>query len=327
MLVALFAFLLLLLSLLYGCSSKAQFWISPKLFKNLLPRSIREIRFDSIGNLFPSFFRKNCLYKTTKSVSLDPVYDQSSMDVQIISNSNDSEEKEDIAFSEVSAASSSWTPRRGFEQVLNQLRREKTNGSRHRRSLRSMKKSVNFVPHATVYLIRHLNEYTKEEINRMWYSEQEWKHLKQDLYAIVAMLSDKSIESVEERCGAFRGLESRTPQGHQRRKHNRAWAMAAVLEEQETQWNCDHEDPSALAAVYHEFSQPCVDAARTLGLEDELQAKLVYIADADTLLDLHHQKPKQSCVTWKATIDCSLPTMSATRMSRKTSPWGARWRP
>lgn len=283
------------LSLLHGCSSKEQFWSNPKILSLI-------------------FYTHRL--KRTKSVLLGQVYHQSSsMVVQISINRDDSTQKDVVPFRKVSPVSSFWIPQKGFEQVLQQLRREKTNGSHHRRSLRPVKKSVKFVPHATIYPVRHLKDYYKEDINRMWYSEQEWKQIKYDLYADVALLSDKSIVSATEICDNLRGLESRTPQGHQRRKRDRAWALAAVLEEQEIQWNHGHNDPNALAAVYHEYSQAGADAARTLGLEDELQAKLAYIDDADALLDLYRQNPKQSCVTRKATKDCTPPTMSTTRMA------------
>jgi hypothetical protein len=185
---------------------------------------------------------------------------------------------------------------RQLGEVLLQLRREQQEQQRLR-GIQPKKKSVRFASDVKVYPIRHLNDFTNDEMKKMWYNEQEWNNIKQDCFAITSVVSDKTLLLIAQRSGYFRGLESCTLEGFQRRKRNRSRAVASVLEEQDLQRKRNYDrdvDPNAIAAVYNVHSQHCVDAARRMGQEDEKQAKLIYSQGFDAQIDRHSSQTSSS---------------------------------
>jgi hypothetical protein len=229
---------------------------------------------------------------------------------------------------------SSSNSNNGFEGVLQHIREDQTKEPQSHFLLRPTKKSVQFVPHATVYPIRHVNDYEPDEVERIWYNDQEWKEMKLDYHAVVALVADKTIT---EECGAFRGLEYQTPLGHRLRKRNRSRAIAAVLEEQKVQCHYHQHDHEAVATVYSEYSEPSAEAARRMGMEDEEQAKHVYLeaGSAQALKELHHPKPiiqipvpveQKTCLDRLPTSPSPPPPSSTRRIRQAPTIFPSRWR-
>ncbi|KAG7352525.1 hypothetical protein IV203_008573 [Nitzschia inconspicua] len=234
---------------------------------------------------------------------------------------------------EKTAACSPRTPE--CDQVLRHHHQTPSNDdSQPNNCLRRVKKSVRFVPHVTVYPIRHWKNYSRDEIERIWYSDQEWTELKMACHAMVAQVTNKSIVTVTESSDEFRGLEFRTPQGHEIRSRNRMRAISAVLDEQDFQWNCGEDDAESIAIEYSKHAHVSMDAAHKMGLEDEYRAKRVYTEDADALLALHcpqpsTTRPSPTLLHHKCKI-LSPPspptTTSIAPQSHAVLPWGLRGR-
>jgi hypothetical protein len=129
-----------------------------------------------------------------------------------------------------------------------------------------------------VYSIDHINSYTQKEIDTIWYNDRELKLIKAECLETTVLVMER--KQLNEQTECFRGLEYRTPDGHRRRLRNKVRARDAVLDEQEHQWDTlgeeDDYDPESIATVYNEYTQPCIAAAHSMGLADEIQAMLIY---------------------------------------------------
>ena len=111
---------------------------------------------------------------------------------------------------------------------------------------------------------------SKEEINKSWYNEFEFKIIKlgmiQVLRKVIAGTYEYHIGSIETEA---RGLENKTPKGSDERKKNRYASLFAVLDEQER--HREHgqtPDPKHLAKLYRQSSAHC-------------QMKAIQIASSD----------------------------------------------
>jgi hypothetical protein len=79
-----------------------------------------------------------------------------------------------------------------FGDVLLQLRREQQEQQRSH-GIQPKKKSVRFASNVKVYPIRLLDDFSEDEIVKMWYNEQEWNAIKQDCLAITSLVSHETI--------------------------------------------------------------------------------------------------------------------------------------
>jgi hypothetical protein len=127
-------------------------------------------------------------------------------------------------------------------------------------------KGVKYSRHVKVAQIRHLNEYSQEEVDAIWYDPDEYAKMKEDINLTVEMNKDNEPLGPD-RC--WRGVEYRTYEGQRRRQHNKYSALYAVLDEQEAQWDQNIMDEDAITAIYINHSAPCMEAAWQLGIADE----------------------------------------------------------
>ena len=136
------------------------------------------------------------------------------------------------------------------------------------------KKNVSFVSSCSVYRVPHIADMPTEVIRSIWWSADDFGEFKRDIGDSLALLEASSQEGqsssvLETKDSTARGLEHHTPQYLEKRRRRRESAYAAVLVEQEMQWQEGSYDPDYIAEVYSEISSKSQAEAGTQGLKDQ----------------------------------------------------------
>ena len=135
------------------------------------------------------------------------------------------------------------------------------------------KKSVSFRNSVRCRRTISLNQYTKEEINACWVTEDESKSIRSDVKFASNLLASGFLDSdTEQHCR--RGLEYQTTLGALRRNRIQVATREPVLNEQDIQ---HHQcgiivEPSLIAAAYQPISQSAIEKARSIALKDAMDA-------------------------------------------------------
>jgi hypothetical protein len=133
--------------------------------------------------------------------------------------------------------------------------------------------------------VPHHRDLDSEMKEAIWYSKDEYAHMKRSVIAMVRVLM-RGKKIVENDRQSVRGLEFRTPDGARSRQAVKHEALAAVLNEQgrQVELQCTphddecsggYDDKSAeiLSRVYMAHTAPCQRAAHTLALGDVAPAQ------------------------------------------------------
>jgi hypothetical protein len=129
-------------------------------------------------------------------------------------------------------------------------------------------KSLTFAPKVRVRKIKHIDEFTDEEVSACFYQKEEMHRVKLELKVTLQMLQ---LGELEKDTPHFtkRGTEKRTPDAVKRRSINKQMASAAVFEEQGDQWEDGLTNSEMLASIYQAASSHCQVAAHNIALEYE----------------------------------------------------------
>ena len=144
-----------------------------------------------------------------------------------------------------------------------------------------IKKSVSFQESVSCRHTIPLNEYTKEEIDACWISKEESKAINADIKLTVDLLTngnlDQEDDTEEEHCR--RGLEYQTPKGELRRNRLQMATREVVLNEQDMQYEQYGYvvEPFLVAAACQLISKSAIDDARSIALQDELDARMIML--------------------------------------------------
>lgn len=114
----------------------------------------------------------------------------------------------------------------------------------------------------------HLNDYTAEELRICWFSDAELEQCKDDVLRTVELVSSDAQDCKDNEEYCLRGTEHRTREGHMKRQRNKKVARAAVMREQEAQWESGLFDDEAIAVAYRNASAQCVTEARMRAQRD-----------------------------------------------------------
>jgi hypothetical protein len=132
--------------------------------------------------------------------------------------------------------------------------------------------SISFYPDIFVVDYLHIRDYTSEEVNSTWYSNNDFSIMRNDAKELLRRVCRGEVDPQnEEHC--TRGLEGRTSEGKKQRLRNTVDASSVVFVEQEIQDEEGIRDPDFLATFYFDNSHHCQVAANMMGLLDEKAAR------------------------------------------------------
>lgn len=141
-------------------------------------------------------------------------------------------------------------------------------------STNSIKRKVDFYHSARVQFVEGVDDYSEEEKKSTWYTRQEFDDLKKDRRATVKVMEGGN-PTVDDGHHYFRGVESKTRKGSQRKQWNVVEAAMVVFDEQQmSHIACrDPDDASdAIANAYREAVTHSQAAAIERGLFDQRAA-------------------------------------------------------
>jgi hypothetical protein len=137
------------------------------------------------------------------------------------------------------------------------------------------RRSVKFLPDPEVFEIPHVNDFTDEEIDQMYYSRDELDAIQDDVWDLVDMLN-LGIEHTGKNDFTKRGLVDLKDEHVRRRRRMRRKAYNIVFRLQEYKAFGDLQCVQA-SEVMAELCQECtaksLREARTLGWKDEIAAR------------------------------------------------------
>eukprot|EP00934_Nitzschia_sp_Nitz4_P004320 Nitzschia sp. Nitz4//scaffold94_size78252//48613//49158//NITZ4_005471-RA/size78252-processed-gene-0.53-mRNA-1//-1//CDS//3329560389//4310//frame0 len=154
---------------------------------------------------------------------------------------------------------------------LDQATKKARTGSFKRESSPAKEWRVAFNRQAMVRTTLHINNYTDEEFEATWFSQEESASLHRETKRVVKMLEKgKGIE--ESDTFSARGLACRTSSELRRRLNLRVRARKVVHEEQERQREADIDDPERISYLYSLAAKGALQEAVAKGVEDEVAA-------------------------------------------------------
>ena len=171
-------------------------------------------------------------------------------------------------------------------------------------SSKRKKRRIRFHERVQFKTIRHVSEFTDDEITNGWYDKDDFNRMSDNVSEIAQLIADgETMLEGEELC--TRGLEHIVEEElADYRAEKMINSIDAVLDEQEEQWDEGKEEPGLIAELYAEYAKPLLKEAHLIGLKD---AELGY-KTWDELLeqeDYKHctQKPAGSpCMTSSKSI-------------------------
>lgn len=163
---------------------------------------------------------------------------------------------------------------RGFETPV-PVEPSKTSNNENEKTksktkLKSKKKKITFSKKLRVKEIRHLNDYSQEELDALFMTIEDYQLAKGVVRTTVRMMmTSPDMISDEDPEFCTRGLEFRTKVGSQIRSKNKMRCRVAVLNEQDIQDEEGFHDPELLSFASMSESRSVREEALQRGLQDE----------------------------------------------------------
>lgn len=133
----------------------------------------------------------------------------------------------------------------------------------------SAKKSLSFASFIKVRETLHLNEYSDEERQAVWYTEKEFRTMEEERFESIQAIEEHIF--VEDDQNTARGLE--TSKERLAREEIAFVTVDCVLDEQHFQLEEGYDDPLYIAGIYkyYCFSHHCARTAHRKALEDHAE--------------------------------------------------------
>jgi len=151
------------------------------------------------------------------------------------------------------------------------------------------KRKIRFHERVQFKTIRHVSEFTDDEISNGWYDKDDFNRMSENVSDIAQLIADgETMLDGEELC--TRGLEHIVEEElADYRAEKMINSIDAVLDEQEEQWDEGKEEPGLIAELYAEYAKPLLKEAHLIGLKDAEQG---YKSWDDLLDEPDYQKLK-----------------------------------
>ena len=128
--------------------------------------------------------------------------------------------------------------------------------------------TVSFAPSIRFKPVKHIDDFTDEEIEDIWFTEYDLNVIRADCVATVRnMINNKEL--IDEETNCTRGLEFKTPAGAKFRKKNKQTAIKAVMAEQRLQKSTAVVDEECLSKVYRASAGNSKRISHIMALRDE----------------------------------------------------------
>lgn len=114
----------------------------------------------------------------------------------------------------------------------------------------------------------HISDFSEQEIESYWYTEEEFSRMKKDVRFESNLVENECLGQESTRY-CIRGLENFTPDGANKRIKNKEECRAIVLEEQYLQHKEGSNDQEYIAEIYSKAVASARSEARALALQDE----------------------------------------------------------
>mmetsp|Transcript_18434 Transcript_18434/g.42334 ORF Transcript_18434/g.42334 Transcript_18434/m.42334 type:complete len:185 (+) Transcript_18434:267-821(+) len=138
--------------------------------------------------------------------------------------------------------------------------------------------------------IRHVNEFTDDEIRNGWYDKDDFNAMSDNVSEIAALIS-KGKKTLNGEVLCTRGLEHIVEEElADYRAQKMISSIDAVLDAQEEQWEEGRDDPDVIAKLYAEYAKSLLEEAHMIGLQDEKEG---YKTWDDLFQDPLYQKKSQ----------------------------------
>jgi hypothetical protein len=125
------------------------------------------------------------------------------------------------------------------------------------------KKSIRFNKRVRIQKIRHINDFSQQRVDDIWFTESECKNMKAEtLTTLQLMLADKPLGKDH----TSRGLEYRLPAVYHQRQQDKHTHLHSVLDEQDQQWARQVDDAQRIADISSALTAEHRAAACTRGL-------------------------------------------------------------
>jgi hypothetical protein len=138
------------------------------------------------------------------------------------------------------------------------------------------RRSVKFLPDPEVFEIPHVNDFTDEEIDQMYYSRDELDEIQDDVWELVDMLNLGMKHDTDKNNFTKRGLVDLKDKHVRRRRRMRRKAYNIVFRFQEYKTfgylQCVQAS-EVMAELCQECTAKSLREARTLGWKDEIAAR------------------------------------------------------
>jgi hypothetical protein len=128
-------------------------------------------------------------------------------------------------------------------------------------------KKVTFNKLVYIREVMHVHDYSIEEKRDVWYQKFELDFQKQEVQETIRLIMQGCLNvDTNEHCA--RGLELRTRIGARKRRVNKLRVLAAVLDEQDVQFELSIIDNEMIAETYQRLSRGCKNEAIARGKLD-----------------------------------------------------------
>jgi hypothetical protein len=138
-------------------------------------------------------------------------------------------------------------------------------------SVERKKRAVSFNKLVFIRETLHINNYKSDEKKKVWYQKNEQALMRMERKCSIrlmiqgALLTDSDTQT-------SRGLEFRSREGAVKRQENRLNALAAVLDEQESQFDMGLQNDEPISLAYQRVSWKCKKEAFILAKLDSKEA-------------------------------------------------------
>jgi len=164
--------------------------------------------------------------------------------------------------------------------------------------------------------IRHVSEFSEDEIKNGWYNKDDFNQMSDDVSEISKLL-EKGVTRRDGEDLCIRGLEHIVEEDLANfRAEKMINSIDAVLDEQEEQWDKGEDEPELIAKIYAEYAKTLAKEAYAIGLRDAEEGyKSFDLSVTSKEHNTREQNEEEIFIDGSSSL-LSLPSLSSSSSSR-----------